>query len=286
MRCNTLKGTEPRCTGTATHMLLYPDPVEQNEVRDPVCKPCGDGFVSRPRLKGRIVPLHVHATPGTFSDTIEGHRLVQDPEHEARCHDCGTTGSPNWFKLQTNGCPGRPESIEVLRHSREMLDAEPQERAAEAARLWRDYAVDYLRMWVEDWRVVADDPSYCAFFTFRDREYGVRHDLAAGRFGAEKRPNRGRPAPQLINPGLDTYSQAVFHFHDRVTDSGSEWFATWTPGRAAPADRELVILYTPEGQIAEILRVPGLWPVEEIKGAICDTFGSISSIQFQTRIYQ
>ncbi|MEU1552214.1 hypothetical protein ABZ517_05755 [Streptomyces scabiei] len=293
MRCSTIPSTtvpaDDPCAGEATHMLL--GSTRDGEIRepfmDPVCKPCGESFIRRPALKARIVPLHVHMPENVFIDIAEGHRLVKDPEHQARCFDCGTTGRVTWFEFQTNGCPGRPESIEVLRHSRDMLDSELDVRAAESARLWWDYAVDYLHTPVEDWRVVTDDPHYSAYFTFRDREYGVRHDLPAGRFGAEKLPNRGRPKPDIVNSALDrSYKQAVFHFHNRVTESGSAYFATWTPSQANVTDRELIILYAPEGQIVEILRVPGLRGWDETTGAICDAFGPISYVVLQTRIYE
>ncbi|WP_411087853.1 hypothetical protein [Streptomyces sp. 061-3] len=283
MRCSTLRGTEPTCTGTATHMLIYTEPDTQDGVRDPVCKPCGDGFVSRPRLKARIVPLHVHLQNGAFIEIIEGHRLIKDPEHEARCFDCGTTGTPTWFRFQTNGCPGRPESITVLRYSREAIDS--FERPAISAKLWWDYAVDYLHMQVEDWRPVTDHAVFSAYFTFRDREYAVQYNLLDFRFGAVKLPNRGRPQPEIINPELDPYNQAIFHFHNRVTDSGSAYFATWTPGAPAVTDREHVILYTPEGAISEVLYVPGLNPWADISAAICDAFGPISYVVLQDRIY-
>lgn len=286
MRCSTLKGMAPDCTGTATHMLLYPDPETQTAVREPVCKPCGEGFTRRPRLKGRIVPLHVHMPESAFIEVAEGHRLVQDDEHEARCFDCGKTGSPNWFRFQTNGCPGRPESVTVLCHTRDMLGAEPDVRARETARLWWDYAVDYLHTFVGDWRVVTDNPRYAAYFTFRDREYGVRHDLPDGQFRAEKLPNRGRPEPRIGDPDLNPYNQVVFYFHGRTTESGSMYFATWTPSYVDIAARELVILYAPEGQITEILCIPGLRDWVETTGAICDAFGPISDINLQTRIYE
>ncbi|AZM47855.1 hypothetical protein DMB38_20520 [Streptomyces sp. WAC 06738] len=253
--------------------------------RDPVCKPCGESYVRRPSLKARIVPLHVHMPESVFTEIVEGHRLVKDAEREARCFDCGTTGRVNWFRFQTNGCPGRPESIEVLRFSRDMVHAELHKRATASATEWREYAVDFIHTHIEDWRVVTDDDKYSAYFTFRDREYGLRHDLPGGRFGAEKLPNRGRPKPEIINPELD-YKQAVFYFHGRMTESGSEFFATWTPSHANVTDRELIILYTPEGQISEVLRVPGLRGWDETTGAICDAFGPISRVKLQTRIYE
>lgn len=293
MRCSTIPSTivpaDDPCAGEATHMLL--GSTRDGEIRDPfmdpVCKPCGESFVRRPALKARIVPLQVHMPDSVFIEIVEGHRLIKDPKHEARCFDCGTTNRVNWFKFQTNGCSGRPESIEVLHHSRDMLQAEQDARAAESARLWWDYAVDFLHTHIEDWRVVTDDPHYSAYFTFRDREYGLRHDLPGYRFGAEKLPNRGRPEPEIINPELDgSYKQAAFHFHNRITDSGSQYFATYTPGAPAVRDRENVILYTPEGAISEVLYIPGPRPWAETSGAICDAWGPISYIVLQTRIYE
>ncbi|PNE43390.1 hypothetical protein [Streptomyces noursei] len=293
MRCSTKRSPDMNreCLGTATHLLMYPlatkneQPGDRKDYREPVCKPCGESYAQRPGVKARMVPLHIHTPESLFIETVEGHRLVEDAQHEARCFDCGTGNRVNWFRFQTNGCPQRPESIEVLRHSRDMLDSELDVRAAEAARLWWDYAVDYLHTHIGDWRVVTDHPHYCAYFTFRDREYGVRHDLPAGRFGAEKLPNRGRGEPVIRNPELDaSYKQAVFYFHTRITESGSRYFATYTPGHADVTDREYVILYTPGGQISEALRIPGLRPWIEISGAICDAFGPISDVILQTRV--
>ncbi|MFC4498465.1 MULTISPECIES: hypothetical protein [Streptomyces] len=292
MRCSTLQSTvvpaDDPCAGEATHMLLGSIRDGETDTRepfkDPVCRPCGESFVRRPALKARLVPLHVHMTDNMFIETIEGHRLVKDPDHEARCFDCGTTGSPTWFRFQTNGCPGRPESITVLRYSREAIEG--FERPAISAKLWWDYAVDYLHTHVEDWRLVTDHAEYSAYFTFRDREYAVKYNLLDFRFGAVKLPNRGRPEPEIINPELDPYNQVVFNFHGRMTDSGSEPFATWTPGHANVTDRELIILYTPEGRITEVLRVPGLRGWAETTEAISDAFGPISRVKLQTRIYE
>lgn len=295
MRCSTMKSTvvpaDDPCAGEATHMLLGSTRDGQTGTRepfmDPVCMPCGESYTRRPALKARLVPLHVAMFEGAFIEIVEGHRLLKDAAHEARCFDCGTTGRVNWFKFQTNGCPGRPESIEVLRFSREMAHAELNERAIASATEWREYAVDFIHTHIEDWRVVIGDDRYSAYFTFGDREYGVRHDLPGGRFGAEKLPNRGRPKPEIVNPELDgSYKQAVFHFHNRVTDSGSAYFATWTPSYADVTARELIPLYTPEGQIVEILRVPGVRSWDETAEAICDAFGPISYVVLQTRIYE
>ncbi|NIY68104.1 hypothetical protein SMALB_6186 [Streptomyces malaysiensis] len=291
MRCSTMRSTDMdrECLGTATHLMLYSirddETGDREHHRDPVCEPCGRAYERRPAYKARVVPLHVHMPESAFIAIVEGHRLVKDPEHEARCFDCGTTGTPTWFRFQTNGCPGRPESITVLRYSREFLDS-GLDRVEKSAQLWWDYAVDYLHMNVEDWRLVTDHAEYSAYFTFRDREYAVKYNLLDFRFGAVKLPNRGRPEPEIINPDLDPYNQVVFNFHSRMTDSGSEYFATWTPGHANVSDRELVILYTPEGAVTEVLRVPGLRGWAETTGAICDAFGPISRVKLQTRIYE
>ncbi|WP_030660796.1 hypothetical protein [Streptomyces rimosus] len=292
MRCSTVQSTvgpgdEP-CQGTATHLLIgsiRTDEESREPFRDPVCKPCGESYARRPAFRARLVRFHVHMSESAFIGIIEGHRLVKDPEHEARCYDCGTAGSLLWFRFQTNGCKGRPESITVLLKPREFDGASTEEWALESARLWRDYAVDYLGMHIEDWRVVGE-ATYGAYFTFRDREYAVQHSLLDRRFGAVKLPNRGRPEPVLVNPDLDPYNQAVFRFHGRVNQYGSPYFATWTPGHADVSARELVILYTPEGGISEVLYVPGLRGWAETTGAICDAFGAISRIKLQTRIYE
>lgn len=291
MRCSTLTSTvlpgETPCEGTATHMLFgsIRDEDGRQSFHDPVCKPCGESYSRRTALKPRLVPLHTHVPESNFLDVNEGHRLVQDDQHGARCFDCGMSGTTTWFKFQTNGCRCRPESITVLRYSREFLDS-GLSRPEKAARMWWDYAVNFLRMGVEDWRPVKDDAKYAAFFTFRDREYGVRHDLPAGGIGAEKLPNRGRPEPEIINPDLNSYKQVVFNFHDRVRESGSEWFATWTPGHDSITDRQLIKLYTPEGAITDVLYVPGLRSWAETTGAIVDAFGSISRARVQNRIYE
>ncbi|MFF1693068.1 hypothetical protein ACFVXC_05500 [Streptomyces sp. NPDC058257] len=290
MSCSTIQSTtvpgDDPCTGSATHMLLT-DELGPDKALEPVCKPCGESYTRRPALKARLVPLHVHQWLPEFLEIIEGHRLIEDAESEARCFDCGTRNRLNWFRFQTNGCPARPESIEVMRHSRNMLQAEESVRAAMSARVWWSYAVEFVGVPVGDWRVVTDDPHYSAFFTFRDREYGLRHDLPAGRFGAEKLPNRGRPEPKIGNRELDdTYKQVVFYFHDRITDSGSSFFATWTPSHADVTARELVILYSPEGRISEVLRIPGLHTFPETTAAICDAFGPISDVLLKDRIYE
>lgn len=291
MRCSTdpasiSPGDDP-CERNATYMLLGStrdgETGKREPFMDPICKPCGEAFVRRPALKARLVPLHVHMAETAFLAVIEGHRLVKDPEHEARCFDCGTTGTPNWFRFQTNGCPGRPESITALYKPRESAYDPLDEWAPESARLWWEYAVDFLGMGIEDWRPVTE-ATFSAYFTFRDREYAVQHSILGGRFGAVKLPNRGRPSPEKVNADLDPYNQVIFRFHELVTDSGSASFAAWTVGR------EDVILYHPEGQIRAVLRIPGLNALEstqlwQVTDAVCDAFGAITDIKFQTRIY-
>ncbi|WP_326742854.1 hypothetical protein [Streptomyces sp. NBC_01768] len=88
---------------------------------------------------------------------------------------------------------------------------------------------------------------HSAYFTLRDREYGLRHNLLGRRFGAVKLPNRGRHEPEITDP----YNQAVFYFHNRITESGSMYFATRTPGHADITVRELVILYPPRAGSAK-----------------------------------
>ncbi|MEW1922200.1 hypothetical protein [Streptomyces sp. NPDC088360] len=267
------------CLGTATHLVLGSVREEDTRTpfRDPVCEPCANAYTQQASFRARVVPLHVYEPDSMFAEIIEGHRLVKDEKHEARCHDCGTTGSPNWFRFQTNGCRARPESIEVVSLSRDARREEREARAAGSARLWWGYAVEYLHTHVEDWRPVTDHDVYCAFFTFRDREYGLTYNEADPRIKAVKLPNRGRPEPEIDNPELD-YEQAVFYFHGRMNDSGSEPCAIWTPGHANVTDRELVILYTPEGRIHEALRIPGLRTWAETVGAICDAFGPIRTV--------
>ncbi|MGW6605857.1 hypothetical protein [Streptomyces sp. NPDC055036] len=291
MRCSTLQSTvvpgDDPCEGTATHILLGSTREGETGARepfsDPVCEPCGMSLVRRPALKARIVPLHVYEPTPKFL-IIEGHRLVEDSEHGERCFDSNATGSPTWFRFQTNGCPGRPESITVLRYSREFLRSS-RDMAEQSARLWWDYAVDYLHTPIEDWRTVTGHAQYSAYFTFRDREYGVRHDLPAGWFGAEKLPNRGWPAHVQINSEYaENYRKVLFHFHDRFNRYESSYFATYTPGR------EDVVLHAPDGAIRAVLRVTGLnFPesthLAQVTVAVCEAFGAVADLTFQTRVY-
>ncbi|WNI17679.1 hypothetical protein [Actinacidiphila sp. ITFR-21] len=294
MRCSTIQSTivpgdEP-CEGTATHLLLGSlrnDEGVREPFRDPVCKPCGESFVRRPALKARLVPLHVHEPAQKFL-IIEGHRLVEDSEHGQRCHDCGRTGSIEQFKLSLlHGCPARPESVDHLALTGDITRAERNQRASESARLWYHEAAYVLGMGIEDWRVVHNHPVTAAHFTFRDREYRLKFDLAGYRMFAEKLENRGRPAPERINPEhREDYTQVVFHFHDLINKYESTYFATYTPGR------EDVILHAPEGAISAVLRIEldgtgtREWRLGVVTDAVCDTFGSIADLTFQTRIYE
>lgn len=51
-----------------------------------------------------------------------------------------------------------------------------------------------------------------------------------------------------------------------------------------------IILHAAEGQIRAVLRLTGLTrpgdPLAEVADAVCDTFGAVADITFQTRIYE
>ncbi|MCX5103479.1 hypothetical protein [Streptomyces sp. NBC_00439] len=289
MRCSTLHGTEPKCTGTATHMLLYSLPAlegesgERTRERKPVCKPCGEGLASKPRLRGHLVPLTVVEPLPKFLIT-GGHRLVEAANGEEKCWDCLKTARPTSFRVGTSGCPGRPESLQLSIDQHKAARGEAPERAAASRALYRKFA-DRVRMPVGDWRPVDDDPKYCVFFTLNDREYGVKYGLAGHRLLSEKLPNRGYSEPGLVNPEhADNYKQVVFHFHNMANRYGSTYFATYTPGR------EDVILYAPEGQISAVLRLTGLTcpgdPLATVTESVCDTFGAVADITFKTHNYE
>jgi hypothetical protein len=59
-RCSTLSGDpwDP-CERAATHMLVYSqlENEKRQEYAEAVCKPCGEGYLRRPALKARLVPL-------------------------------------------------------------------------------------------------------------------------------------------------------------------------------------------------------------------------------------
>ncbi|MFD4949179.1 hypothetical protein ACFWNT_43510 [Streptomyces sp. NPDC058409] len=240
MRCSTLLGTDPKCTGTATHMLLYSLPALEGESGErtreskPLCKPCGEGLASGPRLRGHLVPLTVVEPLPKFPIT-GGHRLVEAANGEEKCWDCLKTARPASFRVGTSGCPGRPESLHLSIDQHKTARGEAPERAAASRALYRQFA-DRVRMPIGDWRPVDDDPKYCVFFTFNDREYGVKYGLAGHRLLAEKLPNRGYPEPGLVNPEhADNYKQLVFHFHNMVNRYGSTWL--WQDFRSRRSSR-------------------------------------------------
>ncbi|MEU7146987.1 hypothetical protein AB0B15_02945 [Streptomyces sp. NPDC045456] len=294
MRCSTVQSTvspgdEP-CQGTATHLLIgsiHTDESSREPFRDPVCKPCGESYTRRPALKARIVPLHVYVPTPEFTEIAGGHRLIDHPFHEAACHDCLLLGSIEYFRQGRDkglhGCRFRPESV----NSRTMPRAGigPDTTLDELASRWRKYVTYDIGMAIGDWHPLRDNPHFAATFTSRDREYGLRHSQGGTYVWAEKLENRGRPAPERINPqDAETFTQAVFHFYDLVNRYEATYFATYTPGR------EDVILHAPEGSVSAVLRLTGLTrpgnPLAEVTDAVCDAFGAIADITFQTRIYE
>ncbi|MEU3979694.1 hypothetical protein AB0F77_06200 [Streptomyces sp. NPDC026672] len=293
MRCSTLQSRDDgTCTGTATHLMIYSTPDIDGEQgartqhTDPVCEPCGDAYKRRPFYKARIVPLHIFSPVPAFKDIVKGHRLVDHPEHESQCHDCGRTGSVEQFKLsKLHGCPARPESV----NSRELPQADVSSDASrnELAARWWKYVTHEVGMGIGDWRKITDDRLAVASFTFRDREYVLLHSPSMPYVWAEKLENRGRPWPDEINPEYRVnYKQVVFHFHDLLNRYENTYFATYTPGR------EDVVLHAPEGAIIAVLRVEldgtgtREWRLRVVTDAVCDTFGAIADLTFQTRIYE
>ncbi|MGW0536327.1 hypothetical protein [Streptomyces sp. NPDC003032] len=288
MRCSTFpSSTAPdpdRCEGTATHLLLI-DELGPDKALEPVCKPCGESYVRRP-VRARIVPLHVHRPTPRFKSIVGGHRLIDHAFHEAVCHDCLLLGSVEYFRQGRDkglhGCRFRPESVNS--HDLPAGDG-PSPTLGELASRWWQYVTREVGVAIGDWRPIKNDADFAATFTFRDREYGLRHSLDGTYGWAEKLENRGRPLPETISPELkDRYEQVVFRFYDR-NKYGSPYFATYTPGR------EDVVLYTPEGAIRAVLRFPVLEGTRErrlavIEDAVCDTFGAIAQLQYQPRVYQ
>lgn len=290
MRCSTIPSTtapgDDLCEGTATHLLLT-DELGPDKALESVCKPCGESYVRRPALRARIVPLHVHRPTPLFKDIAGGHRLIDHPFHEAACHDCMRLGSVEYFRQGRDkglhGCRFRPESVT----SRELpATNEPSTTLNALASRWWKYVTHEIGMGIGDWHPMKDNADFAATFTFRDREYGLRHTLNGTYVWAEKLENRGRPLPENISPELqDSYRQVVFRFYDLINKYENTYFATYTPGR------EDVVLYTPEGAIRAVLRFPDLEGTRDrclavVKDAVCDTFGAIAEIQYQTRIYQ
>ncbi|WP_030894329.1 hypothetical protein [Streptomyces sp. NRRL F-5053] len=294
MLCSTTLSTAApggeTCQAPATHLLI--DSVRTDEetrepLSHPVCKPCGESFERRQKFRAHMVPLHIHTRTPAIKNIVQGHRLIDHPEHESQCYDCGRTDSDTVFKFSMlHGCPARPESLDHLALTGDACRLDRNARAEQSARMWFHEAAHVLGMGIGDWRPVHNHPVTAAYFTFRDREYRLKFDLAGYRMFAEKLENRGRPEPEIINPEhRETYKQVVFHFYNLITESGSVYFATYTPGR------EDVILYAPEGQISAVLRFPDLdgtreGRLAEVEDAVVDTFGAISDLLFQTRIYE
>ena len=295
MRCSTdprlVAPSEDPCEGDATHMLLGSIRDAESGKREPfmdaVCKLCGESYVRRPALKARIVPLRIYIPTPEFKDIAGGHRLVDHPFHEAACHDCLLLGTVEYFRQGRqkglHGCCARPESVNC--------DVLPNRAAYQTLTLdelagpWWRYTTHDLGMGIEDWRLIANHPCLAATFTFRDREYGLRHSQDGTYIWAEKLENRGRLRPDRINTQYETtYKQVVFHIHGLENKYENTYFITWTPGR------QDVILHAAEGQIRAVLRLTGLTrpgdPLAEVTDAVCDTFGAIADITFQTRIYE
>lgn len=287
MRCSTAKGTdvERDCLGTATHMVVgsIRDEDGREPFRDPVCEPCGRAYERRPALRARIVPLHIYR-PVPPIEIWGGHRLIEHGKGNEQCFDCQKIGPRRVFTVGRNGCPARPESVSLTIQQHEGRFGDKPARAKASAEVFRAY-ITRIGLWIEDWRPVTDHPTYCAYFTFREREYGLKYDLAAHRMAAEKLDNRGRPEPELLDVQYgDNPEQVVFRFHNMVNKYESSYFATYTPGR------EDVILHAPEGQIVAVLRLTGFNrpgnPLDEVTDAVCDAFGAIESLQFKDWIYE
>ncbi|MFK0154098.1 hypothetical protein ACIQVK_18755 [Streptomyces sp. NPDC090493] len=216
---------------------------------------------------------------------VKGHRLVENSEHGERCHDCGRTGSAEQFKLsKLHGCPARPESV----NSRELPQADVSSGTTgdELASRWWKYVTHDVGMGIGDWRPIKDDRLTVATFTFGDREYALLHSPSVPYVWAKKLENRGRPEPKTISPGhRGNYKQVVFRFCHLVTKYENTYFCTYTPGR------EDVILYAPEGQIVAVLRVEldgtgtGERRLGVVTDAVCDAFGAIADLTYQTRMY-
>ncbi|WP_181786137.1 hypothetical protein [Streptomyces phytophilus] len=152
--------------------------------------------------------------------------------------------------------------------------------------MWVYEATYVLGMDIEAWQPVVNHPVTAATFTFHNREYRLKFDMAGYRMFAEKLENRGRPEPKLINPEHSAnYQQVVFHVHELINKYENTYFATYTPGR------EDVILRAPEGAIAAVLRFPELEGTRErrlavVTDAVCDTFGAIADITFHNPLYE
>ncbi|MFH9731805.1 hypothetical protein [Streptomyces sp. NPDC017260] len=270
-------------------MLIYstPDaddePGAQSRHTEPVCEPCGQGFVRRPYYRAKMVPLTVLEPLPKFM-LAGGHRLIETGRAgEETCYDCRLTGTLTSFTTGRNGCRARPESLFLSIWQNQASNGSQAERATASAKHFFDYATR-IGLPVGDWRPVTDDPGICATFTFRDLAYGLKYGLARHHISAEKLDNCGYGKPEEIGDPKN-YKQVAFRFHHRVYESGSADFCTYTPGR------QDVILYTPEGSIRAVIRITGPDEPEprrllHVTDAVCDAFGPIATTQYKTSIYE
>ncbi|MDT0307233.1 hypothetical protein RM780_09685 [Streptomyces sp. DSM 44917] len=282
MRCSTTR-PDRTCTRTATHVLL--SAADGNEKpAGPVCEPCGTRRARAPGARTRLVPLAVIEPPPGFIPS-HGHRLIRAPRRgepaAMRCLDCQATAPHAAFCTGWEGCPGRPESLNYLSIALlpgvEEMDA--SSRAQAMAGHYRTVA-GRIGLPLEDWQTVLNDPAYCAFFTFRDRAYGLRYGVGWHGCAAEPLPNGGAPAPGYLDAQFaETFRQVVFGFRD--LDTGSGFFACHQPGEPD------IVRYTPEGRIEAVLRLADGRPrtVEEITEAVAATWGPVATVRYSTRVY-
>lgn len=163
-------------------------------------------------MAAQIVPLHIYIPAPAFKNLTGGHRLIDHPFHEAQCFDCLKIGSSTVFTAGVDGCPARPESLRLSIVQHEAASQDAVERAEASAGLYRKFA-DRILLPIDDWRALTNHPTYCAYFTFRDREYGVKYGMGYHRLAAEKLPNRGQPEPERVNvQWKEAYKQVVLRF--------------------------------------------------------------------------
>jgi hypothetical protein len=60
-KCDTMS-----CKATATHRLSWVDEFEETVIES-VCEPCGQGYVTRPRLKATLEPLNTEAPQSGYT---------------------------------------------------------------------------------------------------------------------------------------------------------------------------------------------------------------------------
>jgi hypothetical protein len=90
---NTKKCDTMSCAATATHRLSWVDEFEETVVES-VCEPCGQGYVTRPRLKAALEPLeapqsgYTHCACRDCMETIVAKNMAR-PE---LCDDCNAAG--------------------------------------------------------------------------------------------------------------------------------------------------------------------------------------------------